>query len=949
MDNVLKQFQENSYLYGDNADFIETLYECYLETPDAVSSEWRKYFDQIQESNIQETSHEDAIKDFVSNRQVSASPQPSYTTDYNTPQKQQAVSNLIDAYRSRGHQQATLNPLEFHERPPVAALNPKFYGLSDSDMSKNFNTSFTKAPQELSLAKILLYLKQAYCGNFSVEYTHIASSLQKLWIQERFETFPTRPEFTPEKKHKLLERIIAAEGIEKYLHTKYVGQKRFSLEGGESLIIILDDIIQNAAEIKVEEIVIGMAHRGRLNVLVNILGKSPRELYQEFEGSQKNLDDRPGDVKYHQGFSSNVETSYGNMHLALSFNPSHLEIIDPVVIGSVRARQRRRNDHSGQQVVPILIHGDSAFAAQGVVMETLNMSQAQGYTVGGTVHIIVNNQIGFTTSNPLDMRSTVYCSDVAKMVQAPIFHVNGDDPEAVAFITRLALEFRMAFNKDVVINMICYRRHGHNEADEPAATQPMMYQKINAHPTTATLYADQLVSENIITQDNVQKISDHYQDALDQGDVVALNILPHPDNKMVNWGPYKKEIEWDYKVDTTLDLDQIKQLANSLNKIPDGFELHPRVEKILSNRNKMAVGAQLIDWGFAETMAYASLLIEGYPIRLSGQDSGRGTFFHRHAVLHNQKDGESYTPLQHLNEDQAQFIVIDSLLSEEAVLGFEYGYSTTDPNSLTIWEAQFGDFANGAQVVIDQFITSGEAKWRRLCGLVLFLPHGYEGQGPEHSSARVERYLQLCADHNIQVCNPTTPAQIFHMLRRQMIRPYRKPLIVFTPKSLLRHKLATSTLDDLSQGVFQTLIPEHEEQIKKQVRRIIFCSGKIYYELLEARKIRKIDDIALIRIEQLYPFPHNELIKLIKQYPNTKEIVWCQEEPKNQGAWYQTQHNIKEFIRADQTLFYAGPAASASPAAGRFKLHLEIQKKLINDALSDHSFLHPKIKTATGN
>ncbi len=932
MDNVLKRFQENSYLYGGNADFIETLYERYLESPDAVSNEWRGYFDQIQENNVQDVSHEGAIETFVSTPKIDSS-QPAIPIDHNSAQKQIAVVALIDTYRSRGHQQATLNPLEFHQRPPVAALDPEFHGLSSSDMSQSFNTNFPTGPKQLSLSEILLHLKQAYCGNFSVEYMHIASTIQKRWIQERFEAFPTRPEFMPEKKRQLLERIIAAEGIEKYLHTKYVGQKRFSLEGGESLIVVLDELLQNSAGMKVEETVIGMAHRGRLNVLVNILGKSPKELYQEFEGSKEEPDDdRPGDVKYHQGFSSNIETPAGSMHLALSFNPSHLEIIDPVAIGSVRARQRRRNDHNGHQVLPILIHGDSAFAAQGVVMETLNMSQAQGYTVGGTVHIIVNNQIGFTTSNPLDMRSTVYCTDVAKMVQAPIFHVNGDDPEAVAFITKLALEFRMKFHRDVVIDMICYRRHGHNEADEPAATQPMMYQKIKAHPTTATLYAEQLIRENILSQADVEQMSIQYRDALDQGDVVARNILPHPDNKMVNWDPYK-QVEWDHETDTTLSLEKIKQLASSLNKTPDGFELHPRVENVLNNRNKMAVGAQLIDWGFAETMAYASLLIEGYPIRLSGQDSGRGTFFHRHAVLHNQKDGESYTPLQHLNEEQAQFIVIDSLLSEEAVLGFEYGYSTTDPNSLTIWEAQFGDFANGAQVVIDQFITSGEAKWRRLCGLVLFLPHGYEGQGPEHSSARVERYLQLCADHNIQVCNPTTPAQMFHMLRRQMLRPYRKPLIVFTPKSLLRHKLSTSTLDDLSQGSFQTMIPEHEVQTKKEVRRIVFCTGKIYYELLEARKKHEINDIALIRIEQLYPFPHDELTKLIKQYPKTKEIVWCQEEPKNQGAWYQTQHNIQEFMRPDQTLFYAGPDASASPAAGRFKLHLQIQKKLIDDAL----------------
>ncbi|MES9849772.1 MAG: 2-oxoglutarate dehydrogenase E1 component, partial [Candidatus Thiodiazotropha sp.] len=641
-----------------------------------------------------------------------------------------------------------------------------------------------------------------------------------------------------------------------------------------------------------------------------------------------------GDVKYHMGFSTDIDTDSGIVHVALGFNPSHLEIINPVIEGSVRARQRRRSDHDGSRVLPVLIHGDAAFAGQGVVMETLNLSQTRGYTTGGTVHIIVNNQVGFTTSNPMDTRSTLYCTDVAKMVQAPIFHVNGDDPEAVVYVTRLALEFRMRFRKDVVIDVICYRRLGHNEADEPAVTQPEMYKKIRNHPTIRTLYADKLVQESVISPQQARDLVNNYRESLEQGIVVARPVtcaLRHP--YAVRWNTFKG-IEWDHPMDTRLSSERLDLLAEQLLHVPGGFELHPRVEKIWTERKRMASGDQFVDWGFAENMAYASLLTEGVPVRLSGQDSGRGTFFHRHAVLHNQIDGEPLIPLQHLTRDQADFVVIDSLLSEEAVLGFEYGYATAEPNCLTIWEAQFGDFANGAQVVIDQFITSGGEKWGLLCGLVMFLPHGYEGQGAEHSSARPERFLRLCANHNIQVCVPSSASQIFHLLRRQMLRPYRHPLVVMTPKSLLRHRLATSPKQELLEGGFKNVIDEIDDIDPKKVKRLIMCSGKVYYELLETRRSRGLEDVAIIRLEQLYPFPQEDFDKIVTRYKNAKMFIWCQEEPQNQGAWDQIKHRFYPIVSKNRQLYYVGRSSAAAPSVGYRSVHVEQQETLIDEALS---------------
>jgi len=683
-----------------------------------------------------------------------------------------------------------------------------------------------------------------------------------------------------------------------------------------------------------------MAHRGRLNVLVNVLGKMPADLFSEFEGKHHSDFSSTGDVKYHNGFSSDISTPGGPVHISAAFNPSHLEIVNPVVEGSVRARQRRRGDTKGEQVLPILIHGDAAFAGQGVVMETLNLANTRGYGTGGTVHIVVNNQIGFTTSDPRDARSTTYCTDVAKMVEAPIFHVNGDDPEAVQFVTQLALDYRMQFKKDVVIDMVCFRKLGHNEQDEPFVTQPLMYKKIAQHPGTRRLYADKLVTQGILAPEEPDAMIKKFRDDLDAGRHTSNPVLSNFKSKFaIDWSPFLGA-KWTDAADTHVPIAELQRLADRLTTIPEGFKMHPTVERLNAARRQMGEGKLPVDWGMAETLSYASLVANGYSVRLSGQDCGRGTFAHRHSVLHDQDrerwDSGTYVPLSNIAKDQGDFVVIDSVLSEEAVLGFEYGYSSAEPNDLVIWEAQFGDFANGAQVVIDQFISSGEAKWGRVCGLVLLLPHGYEGQGPEHSSARVERYLQLCAEHNMQVCMPSNAAQIFHLLRRQMLRPFRKPLIVFTPKSLLRKKEATSPLKDLAKGSFQTVLSEIDALEAKDVTRIIACSGKVYYDVLSARRERRHDNVAIIRVEQLYPFPHKQFAAEMKRYPNANEVVWCQEEPQNQGAWYQIRHYLQENMRDEQRLFYAGRPSSAAPAGGYLVKHNERQKALVDQAFGKY-------------
>jgi 2-oxoglutarate dehydrogenase E1 component len=939
--NEMKQFLDNSYLFGGNAPFIEDLYEKYLSNPQSIAEEWREYFDRMQTlpgSSTRDVAHAPVVESFVQRAKAGqlGGQARSHQAEQLTPERLQvAALLLVTAYRIAGSRWATVDPLKRMPRPNIPELEPAYYDLSEADLEQVVNSGSFMGLDRVSLRTLIQALRDTYCRNIGFEYMFISDRAQRQWIQERIEPVRATAQLSAEQRKRLLQKLTEAEHLERYLHTRYVGQKRFSLEGGESLIPSIDELIQRAGGNGVQEIVIGMAHRGRLNVLVNVLGKMPQDLFLEFEG--KGAQELPsGDVKYHNGFSSDITTPGGPVHLSLAFNPSHLEIVNPVVEGSVRARQRRRDDKTGDQVLPILVHGDAAFAAQGVVMETLNLSGTRGYGTGGTVHLIVNNQIGFTTSDPRDSRSTIYCTDVAKMVEAPIFHVNGDDPEAVLFVTQLAHDFRRTFHKDVVIDIVCYRKLGHNEQDEPFVTQPLMYKKITQHPGTRKLYADKLIAQGLIAPDEPEQMIKKYRETLDAGKQTVSPVLSNFKSKFaIDWAPFLNS-KWTDAADTHVPLSELQRLAERLTAVPEGFKLHPTVARVIESRKQMAEGKLPVDWGMAETLAYGSLLSNGYDVRLSGQDSGRGTFAHRHAVLHDQErerwDEGTYVPLQNISKDQGDFVVIDSVLSEEAVLGFEYGFSTAEPNALVIWEAQFGDFANGAQVVMDQFISSGETKWGRVCGLVQLLPHGYEGQGPEHSSARLERYLQLCAEHNMQVCVPTNAAQIFHLLRRQMLRPFRKPLVVMSPKSLLRKKEAASSIQDLANGSFQTVIPEVDALEAKDVKRVVACCGKVYYDLLASRRERRLDTIAIIRVEQLYPFPHKQFAAEMKRYPNAAEVVWCQEEPQNQGAWYQTAHYFRENMREDQKLYYAGRPASASPAGGYKARHDERQKALVEQA-----------------
>ena len=932
VDSLLKQFAQSSE-FGTNAAYIEDLYEQYLVAPDSVGPKWKLWFDGFKGREAGDVPHSAVIEAVAAAGRHAArgmGTQAPATGD----ERERHVGRLITAYRSRGHLAADLDPLGMQDKPDAPDLSLGFHRLSESDLGSEFSTGGVAGRERMKLGDLLALLKATYTGPIGVEFMHITDAEQRRWLYERLETAAGDFKRSDEDKRRILERLTAAEGLERYLHTKYVGQKRFSLEGGDALIPLLDDMIRRAGGDGVKDIVVGMAHRGRLNVLINTLGKSPRKLFDEFEGKFDHAgDDRAhtGDVKYHMGFSADIATPGGPVHLALAFNPSHLEIVDPVVVGSVRSRQHHRGDEERKLVLPVLLHGDAAFAGQGVVMELFQMSQARGFCVGGTMHIVINNQVGFTTSAADDARSTLYCTDVAKMIGAPILHVNGDDPEAVVFCAELAYDFRQRFKKDVVIDLVCYRRHGHNEADEPAATQPLMYQTIRAHKTTRELYAARLTGAGTLADGEAQKVVDDYRDKLDAGKVTTELATVKPDQFTIDWSKYLSGKLSD-PVDTSVKRATLDRLALAINTIPADIVLHPRVAKIYDDRRKMLAGELPCDWGFAENLAYATLLDEGHKLRLVGQDSGRGTFFHRHAVLHDQKTDTHYLPLRQLVKNPEDATVIDSLLSEEAVMAFEYGYSTADPDTLDIWEAQFGDFANGAQVVIDQFLSSGEAKWERLCGLALLLPHGYEGQGPEHSSARLERFLQLCALDNMLVCVPTTPAQAFHMIRRQLCMKTRKPLVVMTPKSLLRHKLAVSTLDELAKGGFQHLIADTTSDPKK-AKRVVLCSGKVYYDLLEDAKKREADDVALIRIEQLYPFPRLQLSAELKRYGKATDVVWCQEEPQNQGAWYQIRHHLAACLAPKQSLHYVGRARSPSPAVGHFNDHVAEQQKLVADAL----------------
>lgn len=952
MNSTIKEAVDAAHteLAADNANYIEALYEQFLDNPDSVDSDWQEYFKQYQSPN--DAMH-NAIQDqFLllarnqtanKGRASSTSITTSNVADRADP-KQMGVQQLISAYRRRGHRRANLDPLGLHPRPEVEDLTLAYHNLSEADLDTVYPTSDLNIDKsEAPLREIIEIMERVYCSYIGVEYMHVTSSTEKRWMEKYLESNLGYIEFDKEKRLAILERLTAAEGLEKYLARKYTGVKRFGLEGGESFIPAIDEIIQRAGGYGTKEMVIGMAHRGRLNLLINILGKNPADLFDEFDGKVQ-PEKGSGDVKYHNGYSSNVMTPGGEAHLALAFNPSHLEIVAPVLQGSVRARQVRRNDQpgyenkNGNSVLPIVVHGDAAFAGQGVVQETFQMSQTRAYTTGGTVHIVINNQVGFTTSRQEDLRSTEYCTDVAKMVHAPILHVNGDDPESVIFVSQLALDYRHEFDKDIIIDLFCYRRNGHNEADEPSATQPLMYAVIKKLPTTRTIYINKLIEAGVINSEVASKYEDEYRESLDRGEYVANSLVSEPNEKLfVDWAPYLGHDlvdDWD----TSVDIEKLKGYGRSMAQMPEGYKLQRQVQKMMEQRLAMQTGDEPLNWGAAETLAYASLVDnDDVLVRITGEDVGRGTFSHRHSEIFNVNDGSMYVPLAHISETQARFATYNSLLSEEAVLAFEYGYATTVPNALIVWEAQFGDFVNGAQVVIDQFISSGETKWQRVCGLTMLLPHGYEGQGPEHSSARPERFLQLCAEDNMQVITPTTPAQIFHALRRQAVRPIRKPLIVMSPKSLLRHKLATSQLEELANGKFETVLPETDEQNADDITRLVLCGGKVYYDLLEQRRELGLTHVAIVRIEQLYPLPEERLISEIEKYSNLKEIVWTQEEPLNQGAWYYlAPHMFRIVVPHPTKAKVMEPIArppSAAPATGSPKLHAQQQQNLVAGGL----------------
>ncbi|BCG49500.1 2-oxoglutarate dehydrogenase E1 component [Candidatus Profftella armatura (Diaphorina cf. continua)] len=935
MTNQYEKYNLYSYFYSENLLYIEDLYKSYLKNSNSISENWKICFDLMQSINYQNK---------LNINFKNLNKETDNISIYKKNHKKFELTSLIDSYRRLGVYFANLDPLKqkIKKINLASKLNIKFYNFNESDMDSiiNVNNIFFGV-KEITLRNLLKFLKNTYTSNIGSEFMYINNLKEVKWIQEQLESTQATPNFSKEKQKNILFLLTAAEGLERYLHNRYVGQKRFSLEGSESFILSLNEIIQRSGKKGIREIVIGMAHRGRLNVLVNILGKKPKELFDEFEDkNSKNL--LSGDVKYHQGFSSNINTPGGIIHLSLAFNPSHLEIINPVVEGSVKARMERRNDKFGTQVLPILVHGDAAFSGQGVVMETLNFSQINNYNTGGTIHIIINNQIGFTTS-PNDSRSTLYCSDIGKIIEAPVFHVNGDDPEAVILVTQIAVDYRMKFKKDCIIDIICFRKLGHNEQDTPSLTQPLMYKKIFQHPGIRKLYANKLDTQKILTKHESEHMIKEFNDMINTGKSI-VNSIPSNfihDKFTLKWAPFlKNQYINNFNTNTSISLEKLKILSKKITNIPKNFKLHKLVKKILKDRVAMGCGQLNLDWGMAEHLSYASLVISGYGVRLSGQDSGRGTFSHRHAILYNQdyeyskKDNIStYVPLHNVSKNQEKFHIINSILSEEAILGFEYGFSTSSPNTLTIWEAQFGDFANGAQVIIDQFISSSEEKWGRISGLTLMLPHGYEGQGPEHSSARLERFLQLCANNNMQIVQPTSASQIFHLLRYQMIRPIRKPLIIITPKSLLRKKEASSTLIDLATGKFNKIISEIDDIINpKKVKRIIACSGKLYYNLFDFRKKKNKNDVAIIRIEQLYPFPHEDFLKILRKFKYFEKLVWAQDEPKNQGAWPQIQENILKNLTSTQKLIYAGRSCSASPASGYYSKHCEEQITLLNNA-----------------
>jgi len=929
---VSKSIEEkilDSFKYGGNSNYLEDLYQKYLLDPNEIDSDWKNYFDSIH-TNVEERNHQ-AIQDRFKNIRLSRKSSNEEKTVLESP-KSSEVQNLINAFRRRGHQVAKIDPLHLRKEKNISDLDLSFHNLSEVDLETSFALSNFQDGKTMTLSEIKTSIEQTYTSNIGYEFMHIVDSKIRRWFLDKIEGKANPYAFTSDEKKQILKRVVDSEGLEKFLASKYPGAKRFGLEGGESLIPLLDTLIEDFGSKGVKEVCLGMSHRGRLNVLINVMGKKPSELFSEFAEELEAHDARTGDVKYHLGFSSNVLTSGGEVHLSLGSNPSHLEIVNPVILGSVKARQDRRQDEKKKKVVPILMHGDASFAGQGVVMEILQLSQTRAFGVGGTVHIVVNNQIGFTTSLKKDARSTEYCTDVGKMIEAPILHVNGDDPEACVTAAKLAVEFRDTFKRDIIIDFVCYRRRGHNESDEPFATQPLMYSKIKSKKTVTELYSDKLISNNTIDIKQFENFKSNYRANMEKGELVALSMASDPDRSMYfDWTPYLKP-DKKKTYPTAVNMAQLKKSFKYCLEIPENLQMQKQVEKLYQDRTLMAKGEMRINWGFAEMVAYATLLQDGYPVRITGQDSRRGTFSHRHLVVKDQVSGEGFVPISQLNKGNKKFEIFDSLLSEEAVLGFEYGYSSTWPEGLVIWEAQFGDFANVAQVVIDQFIVSAETKWGRLSGLTMLLPHGYEGQGPEHSSCRLERFLQQCAYDNIQVCVPTLPSQIFHLLRRQTVNPQRKPLVVLTPKSLLRNPQATSELADLTNGTFKNIIVD---EINKQPRKVILCSGKVYFDILTEIKEKKIEDIQLIRVEQLYPFPESELIACTKKI-KCKDFYWVQEEPENMGAWLMIRHRIEKVLNETKKGYKLSCIArnpSAAPAGGYQKYHQKRQKEIVRKAL----------------
>ncbi|MDF2690970.1 MAG: 2-oxoglutarate dehydrogenase component [Gammaproteobacteria bacterium] len=920
MSNNKESMQEqwsSSQLFGGNSDYLEALYESFVKDPASVDPSWQRYFSQI--ASKQEPIHSEIRQHFI---ELAKHPVLAQVVTTGGSAKSLAVYELIEAYRCYAHRKAKIDPLGMIKVPALEQLNLNTYNLA-SELNAEFAFSDWNQAKPQSLKAIVEKLEQLYCGSIGYEYMHISNPEEKKWFQNKIENESFS--LSPERKRWLLQRLIAADVLEKFFTTRYPGKIRFSLEGNDSFIPMVNAIIERAGEKKVKKVIMAMAHRGRLNALVNVMGMPMPKVLTEFDGKpDPNL--YAGDVKYHLGYSVDVNTAGGALHLVMPFNPSHLEIISPVAEGCIHSYQDQLNGNKNEAFA-IEVHGDAAVAGQGVNMELLNMSQTPGYGNGGAIHIVINNQVGFTLANVDEARSTPYCTDIAKMFELPAFHVNANDPEAVLHVAELALEYRMTFNKDVFIDLVGYRRYGHNEADEPSATSPLMYQVVKKMPSAAKLYADKLIAENLLKVEEVDAMSKAYRASLDTDKALVdlANVRDH--NEL--WKPFLKQ-SWKAQYNSKLSKEDLVNTAKQLEKLPEGFALQAQVAKVYAERAKMTSGEIPINWGYAETLAYATLLKAGYPVRLSGEDSGRGTFSHRHSVLHDQNQDSIYIPLNHVAEKQAKYTVIDSLLSEEAVLAFEYGYSWTDPNTLDIWEAQYGDFVNGAQVVIDQFLCSAEEKWGKLSGLTMLLPHAQEGAGPEHSSARLERFLQLCANDNMQVCSPSTPAQIYHLLRRQILRPYRKPLIIMSPKSLLRHPLVTSSLDELANGQFALAIDEVDQINKAEVSRVIFCHGKVYYDLLAMRRQEKIQDIALIRIEQLYPFPSDEVKAILAQYKKAKDFVWCQEEPYNQGAWGKVRDDLSALL---PNLSYTGREAMGTTAAGYSALYQEQQKKLINEAL----------------